>query len=287
MAPPNEDASGAVLDPNQGYGRKRLNVGAVADDGRFEDEEFIKSLAKGLAVIESFGPDYPEMNLTTVARRNGLSPGSARRVLYTLSKLGYVWTKDQRFGLSARSLRLGYSYLSSQPIVNLIQPRLSELSGSLNESCVLSILDGTDVVCIARATARRLERDYMSVGTRWPAHATSAGKVLLGALSREAIGALYEGQVQLPTVTPYTVTDLPVLLQQVDKARHDGWSYINQETALGIASLSVPIRVEGETRYSLSVSAQVNFAVQTIMERYLPDLLGTATSIAGMLATKT
>jgi IclR family transcriptional regulator, pca regulon regulatory protein len=285
VAPPNEDM--AILDPAPGRGRKRVNGADTVDDRRFEDEEFVKSLAKGLAVIESFGPDYPEMNLTTVARRNGLSPGSARRVLNTLSKLGYVWMKDQRYGLSARALRLGYSYLSSQPIVNLIQPRLSELSGSLNESCALTMLDGTDAVCIARATARRLERDYMSVGSRWPAHATSTGKVLLGALSRERICALYAGQSTLPAVTPFTVTDLQVLLQQIDKARQDGWSYINQETALGIASLAVPIRVEGEIRYALSVSAQVNCAVQTIMERYLPDLLGTATSISGMLATKT
>jgi IclR family pca regulon transcriptional regulator len=277
----------STLDQIHGRTRRRVNGGAVGDHGHTDDEEFIKSLAKGLAVIESFGPDYPEMNLTTVAKRNGLSPGSARRVLNTLTKLGYVWMKNQRYGLSARALRLGYSYLSSQPIVNLIQPRLSELSGSLNESCALSLLDGSDVVCIARATARRLERDYMSVGSRWPAHATSTGKVLLGACSRAEIGALYADQPTLPPVTPFTVTDHQVLLQQVDKARQDGWCYINQETALGIASLAVPIRVEGEIRYALSVSAQVNFAVQTIMERYLPDLLGTATSISGMLAIKT
>lgn len=287
MAPLNEEMANSALGPANRRGRKRLDGGTTADDRRFEDEEFIKSLAKGLAVIESFGPNYPEMNLSTVARRNGLSPGSARRVLNTLAKLGYVWMKDQRYGLSARALRLGYAYLSSQPIVNLIQPRLSVLSEALNESCALSILDGTDTVCIARATARRLERDYMSVGARWPAHATSAGKVLLGAFSREETCALYQGQSPLSAVTPFTITDLQVLLQQIDKARQDGWCYINQETALGIASLSVPIRVEGEIRYSLSVSAQVNFAVTTIMERHLPDLLGTATSISGMLATKT
>lgn len=258
----------------------------MADVDPADDEEFIKSLAKGLAVIESFGPDYPEMTLTMVARRNGLSPGSARRVLMTLTRLGYVWMKDQRFRLSARALRLGYSYLSSQPIVNLIQPRLAELSASLNESCALSILDGTDVVCIARATARHLERDYMSVGTRLPAHATSAGKVLLGNLPSEAICAMYAGMSPLPAVTPFTTTDLQVLLQQIERARQVGWCYINQETAMGIASLAVPIREEGEVHYSLSVSAQVNFAAPTIVERYLPDLFGTATAIAGMLATR-
>jgi IclR family pca regulon transcriptional regulator len=204
----------------------------------------------------------------------------------TLTRLGYVWMKDQRFRLSARALRLGYSYLSSQPIVNLIQPRLSAMADTLNESCALSILDGTDTVCIARAAAPRLERDYMSIGTRFPAHATSSGKVLLGALSREAICALYAGQSPLPAVTPFTVTDLAVLLQQIDKARQDGWCYINQETAMGIASLAVPIRGEGEVLYALSVSAQLNFAAPTIIERYLPDLVGCATAISGMLATK-
>ncbi len=258
----------------------------MAEAGRSDDEEFIKSLAKGLAVIESFGPDYPEMTLSTVAKRNGLSPGSARRVLMTLVKLGYVWVKDQRFQLAARALQLGYSYLSSQPIVNLIQPRLAALSEVLNESCALSILDATDAVCIARATARRLERDYMSVGTRLPAHATSAGKVLLGALSQDAIRDLYTDMNPLPMVTPFTTTDLSVLLNQIERAKLDGWCYINQETAMGIASLAVPVKVQGETRYSLSVSAQLNFAAPTIVERYLPHLLGTATAISGMLATK-
>jgi IclR family pca regulon transcriptional regulator len=258
----------------------------MADSAQSDDEEFIKSLAKGLAVIESFGPDYPGMTLTTVAKRNGLSPGSARRVLMTLVRLGYMWTKDQRFYLSARALRLGYSFLSSQPIVNLIQPRLAAVSESLNESCALSILDGTDIVCIARATARRLERDYMGVGARLPAHATSAGKVLLGAFPKDAICKLYEGQVPLPAMTPFTTTDLSVLLQQIEKAKQDGWSYINQETAMGIASIAVAIRIQGEPRYSLSVSAQLNFAAPTIVERYLPALLGTATAVSEMLATK-
>ena len=116
--------------------------------------------------------------------------------------------KDQRFHLAARTLQLGYSYLSSLPIVSLIQPRLSALSEKLNESCALSILDGTDAVCIARATARRLERDYMGVGTRLPAHATSAGKVLLGALAETRRSARSTpARSKLPAVTPFTITD--------------------------------------------------------------------------------
>ena len=163
-------------------------------------------------------------------------------MLLTLARLGYVGVKDQRFHLAARTLQLGYSYLSSLPIVSLIQPRMSALSEKLNESCALSILEGTDAVCIARATARRLERDYMGVGTRLPAHATSSGKCSSARLAETGIRALYDGHPKLPAVTPFTITDPNVLLQQVERARRDGWCYINQETALGIASLAVPIR---------------------------------------------
>lgn len=251
-----------------------------------EKDDFLQSLAKGLAVIEAFGPEYPEMTLTTIAKRTGLSPGSARRVLLTLVQLGYVGVKDQRYHLAARTLQLGYSYLSSLPIVNLIQPRLSALSEKLNESCSVTTLDGTDTVCIARATARRLERDYMGVGTRLPAHATSAGKILLGALPDNEISSLYGSKQALPAVTPFTVRDLSVLLQHIEKGRRDGWAYINQETALGIASLAVPIRVDGEIRYALGISAQVSFDGPTIVERYLPDMVGTANTIATMLAAK-
>jgi IclR family pca regulon transcriptional regulator len=110
--------------------------------------------------------------------------------------------------------------------------------------------------------------------------------VLLGALPKDEIRKLYEGQLPLPAVTPFTVTDLSVLLQQIEKVRLDGWCYINQETAMGIASIAVAIRVQGEPRYSLSVSAQLNFAAPTIVERYLPALLGTANAVSEMLATK-
>src|SRR5689334_15285155 len=118
--------------------------------------DYLQSLAKGLAVIEAFGPDYPEMTLSVVARRVGLSPGSTRRVLQTLVQLGFMGFRDQRYHLQAKTLQLGYAYLSSLPVVSLMQPRLAALSEKLNESCSIVVLDGLDTVCIARVAARRL-----------------------------------------------------------------------------------------------------------------------------------
>ncbi|CAH1691172.1 IclR family transcriptional regulator [Hyphomicrobiales bacterium] len=252
------------------------------------DPDFIKSLAKGLAVIEAFGPESPSMTLSAVAQKVGLSAGSTRRVLMTLSKLGYMTydERDRRFHLSARTLQLGYSYLASLPAFSLIQPRLAELSDKLDESCSVMTRDGREVVCIARATAKRLQRDYMSVGTRFPAHASSSGKLLLGDLPPDDFEALYDGTKLLPAVTPFTVADLPQLKGQMEEARRQGWIYTNQETALGMASLAVPIRVGGRVRYGLSTSATLTYDGPTIVDRYLPDLLKAAKAMERFLETR-
>lgn len=248
------------------------------------DPEFIKSLAKGLAVIESFGASSPSMSLSAVSQKVGLSPGSTRRVLVTLTKLGYVIydENDRRFHLSARTLQLGYSYLASLPAFSLIQPRLVELSDKLDESCSIMTLDGREVVCIARATAKRLQRDYMSVGTRFPANASSAGKLMLGDLSETEFDRMFSDQV-LPAVTPFTINDLGKLRAQIAQARKQGWIYTNQETALGMASLAVPIRVGGRVRHGLSTSAILTYDGPTIVDKYLPDMLKAAEAIERFL----
>lgn len=253
-----------------------------------DDPDFIKSLAKGLAVIEAFGPKTPAMTLSAVAQKVGLSPGSTRRVLVTLSKLGYLIydENDRRFHLSARTLQLGYSYLASLPAFSLIQPRLVELSDKLDESCSVMTLDGREVVCIARATAKRLQRDYMSVGTRFPANASSSGKILLSDLSEAEFGRLYGNEAALPAVTPFTVVDISRLREQMEQARKQGWIYTNQETALGMASLAVPIRVNGRARYGLSTSATITYDGPTIVEKYLPDLLKAAAAMSRFLEAR-
>lgn len=253
-----------------------------------DDPDFIKSLAKGLAVIEAFDASAPEMTLSRIAEKVGLSPGSARRVLVTLTKLGYVGYNeaDRRYRLAARTLQLGYSYLVSLPALNLLQPRLAELSDKLNESCSIMMLDGKEVVCVARATAKRLQRDYMSVGTRFPAHASSSGKLLLGAMSDEEYNALYAGMKTLPEVTPFTVRDVRELRKQATESYKKGWIFVDQETALGMASVAVPLKVHGNIRYGLSTSATLTRESSSFVEHYLPDLLQAADAMEKLLVAR-
>lgn len=253
-----------------------------------DDPEFVKSLAKGLAVIEAFNADNPDMTLSRIAEKVGLSPGSARRVLVTLTKLGYVTysESDRRYSLAARTLQLGYSYLASLPALNLIQPRLAELSDKLNESCSIMMRDGKEVVCVARATAKRLQRDYMSVGTRFPAHASSSGKILLGSLSDKEFRTLYAEDEKLPEVTPFTVRDVSALHAQVSAAAERGWIFVDQETALGMASVAVPLKVGKEVRYGLSTSATLTRESSTFVDLYLPEMLRAAEAMEKLLVAR-
>jgi IclR family pca regulon transcriptional regulator len=250
-----------------------------------DDPDFIKSLAKGLAVIEAFDAENPSMTLSRIARKVGLSPGSTRRVLVTLTRLGYVSysESDRRYQLQARTLQLGYSYLASLPALNLIQPRLVELSDKLNESCSIMMRDGREVVCVARATAKRLQRDYMTVGTRFPLHASPSGKLFLGELDDAEFQELYKGVQSLPEVTPFTVCDVGKLREQTLEARKQGWIYTRQETALGMASVAVLLRVGGVARYALSTSAPLTYDGPDFVDRYLPRLRQAADEMQRLL----
>lgn len=250
----------------------------------FDDREFVQSLAKGLAVIETFGPEKPWLTLSEVARRTAISPGSARRVLLTLQRLGYVGSDGQRFCLQPRTLQLGYAYLSSLPLTRLVQPRLTQLTQDIGESCSLALLDGDDVVYVGRAASPRLTRDYMSVGVRFPAHVTSVGKVLLAALDDDELGRRL-GRSTLQTVTTHGISDPARLMAQLSEVRREGWALNDQETILGLRSIAVPVRIDSRVLAALSLSTEVSrTSIETMRSHFLPALQNAATTLAELLA---
>ncbi len=249
-----------------------------------DDNEFIQSLAKGLAVIESFGEKDSSMTLSEVARKTHLTPGSARRVLRTLQQLGYAAADGNRFRLMPRVLQLGFSYLSSLPFASLAQPSLGELTGQVDGSCSISVLDGTDVVYVARATAKQLSRDYMSVGTRYPAHATSPGKLLLSALTDRDVTARYKNRAP-EALTPRTIVSMSRLLEELATVRRQGWATNDQETMMGHRSIAVPLHSGGQIFAALGVGCDVaRVSMDLMVNDYLPKLRNAATSIERLMA---
>lgn len=237
-------------------------------------------------MIEAFGPDTPRMTLSEVARRIGVTPGSAQRVLRTLLHLGYVGQERQFYSLRPRALMLGYAYLSSQPFTAIVQPMLSALTQRTGKSCSLALLDGADVVYVGRATAQHLRRDYVWIGTRIPAHTTSVGKVLLAALPPDELEA-WIARWPLQRVTTNSLADAQSLRAELEKVRRRGFGVNDQETIMGNRSIAVPVPYGPRVEAALGMSSEVGLMeVSEMEEQLVPVLQEAAVAIAATMAAR-
>jgi IclR family pca regulon transcriptional regulator len=217
-------------------------------------EEFVQSLARGLQVITAFNADRPTMTLSEVAVASGLSRATARRFLHTLAELGYVRTDGKQFELTPQVLRLGTAYLSGFGLPQVAQPHLERLSAEVGESTSAAVLDGSEIVYVARVSTRRIMTVGITVGTRFPAFATSMGRVLLAALPAEELDSYFlAADLRPPTPrTVHTEAELRTLLSEV---RAQGWAEVDQELEVGLFSLAAPVRdVSGAVVAAVNVS---------------------------------
>ena len=217
--------------------------------------EFVQSLDRGLAVIRAFSADQPSLTLSEVARSTGLSRASARRFLHTLVMLGYVATDGREFRLRPRLLELGYAYLSGLRLPDLAEPHLRKLADETGESSSVAVLDGADIVYVARVAVYRIMSAAIGVGTRFPAYATAMGRAILafGPPEREEA---YLQSVTLEALTHYTITDPVVLHEELARVRRQGWALVDQELEEGLRSIAAPVRdATGEVVAAVNVAA--------------------------------
>lgn len=202
--------------------------------------DIIGSLGKGLRVLEAFRAERSRMTITDIAESTGLDRATARRCLLTLHELGYADYDGKFFTLTPRVLRLGMGALAAMPLAQIVQPWLDQLSERIGQSTSVSILDGTEIVYLARAAQRRVMSISLMPGSRLPAHCTSMGRVLLAALPEDQARAIVEASDLSPR-TPYSLTDPAEILQRIAAARRDGYAIIDQEVELGLRSIAVPL----------------------------------------------
>jgi len=219
--------------------------------------DFIEGMAKGMAVLESFDTERQRLNATLAAQRAGLTRAAARRHLLTLAHLGYLETDGSYFWLASKVLRFSGSYLASARLPRLLQPTLNRLAAQTQESFSAVVLDGDEVVIVARsvtiAAAARVLAYGLHLGARLPVHATSTGRVLLAALPEPALEAwLYERH--LPRLTPKTTTDLALLRERVRQTAADDYAVVSEEHEMGVHALAVPLRnMQGRAVAALNV----------------------------------
>jgi IclR family transcriptional regulator, pca regulon regulatory protein len=248
---------------------------------RSDDKEFMTTLAKGLAVLSAFGRERPSMTLSEAAGVAELSRATARRVLLTLSELGYVVQDGRQFSLSSRVLDIGFAYLSAQDWIDRVRPLLRELSERIGETCSASILQGTDIVYVARVPTRRIMSTALSVGSRLPAFHTSLGRVQLGFLDDIEIWRRLKS-IRIDAFTPSTITDLQALVERIRADHAQGFSIVDEELERGLRSIAVAIvNREGEALGAINISTHTTRATRNeLRERFLPELSAIAARIA-------
>lgn len=248
-------------------------AGAEADASRDPSGQYVQSLARGLNVIRAFDADHPEMTLSEIARRTALTRATSRRFLLTLVELGYVKTDGRLFSLTAKILELGFSYLSSLSLPEIAQPHLEQLAASIHESTSASVLDGTDIVYVARVPTRRIMSVRINLGTRFPAYATSMGRVLLGGLTPAELDA-HLTALDFEGLTTHTITSRSALMRELARVREQGWAIIDQELEEGLRSIAVPIRHrDGTVIAAINVSTTTTSnTLESIQETFLPLL---------------
>jgi IclR family transcriptional regulator, pca regulon regulatory protein len=245
--------------------------------------DYIAGMAKGLAVLESFDTQRQRLNATLAAERAGLTRAAARRHLLTLAHLGYLETDGSWFWLAPKVLRFSGSYLASARLPRAIQPTLNRLAGQTGESFSAVVLDGDNVVIVARSGSAQLAYG-LHLGARLPAHATSTGRVLLAAKPRAEFGAWLKGR-ELPRLTGHTVVEARAFRALIEQVRQQDHCVASEEHELGVHAVAVPLRdMEGRTVAALNVvTTRQRVEPRSLQRDLLPLLLDAAKELRALL----
>jgi IclR family pca regulon transcriptional regulator len=242
--------------------------------------DYVQSLARGLTVLRTFDRDPPRMSLAAVAARSGLSRAAARRLVLTLQHLGYVRADGRDYTLTPRVLELGYGFLGSLSLGDLVQPLMEELSRRVDESCSMAVLDGQSIVYVARVPVRKVMTVSLGVGAQLPAYCTSMGRALLAGLDEVELAGWLRACKPVRH-TEHTFTDKRQLRRAIDEVRTLGFAYVEQELELGLCSIAVPVRNrEGRVAAALNIGMRFDAgAPERAVEVLVPALRETATAI--------
>lgn len=226
--------------------------GSEVNEGK---REFVDALANGLRLLSAYDESTRSFSIQSAAELLGVTRAAARRILLTLSELGYLRQDKRAFELAPQAIELGYRYFRSLGLSAAVRPQLLALSRQLNVGVALGVLSGSDVLFVERVEADRPIKLDLRAGDRLPAYAHSLGRALLAALPTTRL-AEHLPSGSMAKLSPYTVTERKALHAELALVRERGWSFTNSELVAGLygVALVVPSRSD-EARFGLNVSS--------------------------------
>lgn len=250
--------------------------------------EYVQSLERGLSVLLAFNADRPTLTMADVAKATGLTRSTARRLLHTLQALGFVCTDGKHYELTPKVLDLGHAYVSSLRLPDIAQPFMEALSERVHESVSVAVLDGAEVVYVARVPTQRIMTISLAIGSRLPAAWTSLGRVLLAGLDDPALGKVLAALHEADAPTEHSVRDLETLEGEILRARAQGYALLDQELEDGVRSAAVPLHdSRGRVIAALNVGTHAGrVTLKRLRADILPELLATAKAIDAQLAKR-
>jgi IclR family transcriptional regulator, pca regulon regulatory protein len=243
------------------------------DEGDVRATDFVESLDRGLRLLQAFGERAAPMTLSEIAVAAGLPRATARRILFTLQHAGFVSSDGKQFALTPHVLTLAGHYLRSNPIVAVLQPVLDQIAMAAQEISSLAVLDGDDVVFIARGSPTRIFSGGVDIGYRLPSFCTAVGRAMLGRLGDAELKARLSA-MRREALTPQTMTDPKRLLAAIIADRDRGYSLVDREAEPHFRSIAVPVR-----RYDNAIVGAINIGAHVdristdeMIKRFLPLL---------------
>jgi IclR family pca regulon transcriptional regulator len=263
---------------------KPLMVKPKRPESETRATDFVESLDRGLRLLQAFGARPAPMTLSEIAGLAGLPRATARRILLTLAHGGYVSSDGKLFAPTPHVLTLAGSYLRSNQIVAVLQPVLDEIASAAQEISSLAVLDGDDVVFIARGSPTRMFSGGVDIGYRLPSFCTAVGRVLLGRLGDAELKTRL-GAMKREALTPQTLTDPKRLLAAIAADRTRGYSLVDREAEPHFRSIAVPVkRYDGTIVAAINIGAHVDrISTDEMTKRFLPLLREGAEGVTATL----
>jgi IclR family pca regulon transcriptional regulator len=241
------------------------------------NKDIVTAFIKGLNVIKAFDHENTSMTLSDVAKKVNITRASARRLLLTLESLGYVHQDGNFFSLTPKIIDLGYSYFASLPWTDLAHKNMKHVVDACKLSCSISVLDGSNIICIMRIPATRILNEGIHVGTRLPALYTSTGRLFMSHMKDEELYE-YIGNSKLVQHTSKSITNQNILYEKIRNERTQAYQMVEEELEDGLLSIAVPIYGRNNKLIgAMNIGSHISYKnTQNIKKSVLPMLIKAA-----------